>query len=225
MSLTINQNPSATDSMVANENKPSGFIANEIISKEYTNDKGELKGGNNVGYQVSFSDINILSAEMREKLESDNPSALYHWDAFETIASSVQSLTPANIGKALNELLAEDMGKEPKKGGDKRLTNGQKNKYINGFYSAINRLKNLIDAKCKEIEEQENLVPTGFIVKNNGESKRTYQRMRKVSEPRGRGLSRTSNKQKTIDSQNLKLEEQAQKIKDMEETIARLING
>lgn len=162
------------------------FVANEILSKQYTNDKGEIKGGNQVGYQVSFSDINILSNEMRKELESNNEKFLYHWDAFETIANEVKDLTPAKIGKALNELLAEDFGKAPKNGGDKRLSNSQKNRYINGFYSGINRLKNLIEAKCKEIEDQEQLIPTGFIIKNNGESKRTYQRMRKVSEPRQR---------------------------------------
>lgn len=170
-----------------NSVEPKGnFIASAIISKEYKNEKGEIKGGNEVGYQVSFSDINILSHEMRQKLESENQRYLYHWDAFETIATSVKSLTPSNIGKALNELLAEEFGKTPKNGGEKRLSNSQKNRYINGFYSGINRLKNLIEGKCKEIEEQEGLVPTGFIIKNNGESKRTYQRMRKVSEPRQR---------------------------------------
>lgn len=184
MSLVIQSNNQAN---AIESIPPQGkFIASALISKVYTNDKGELKGGNEVGYQVSFSDINILSNEMREKLEKDNKDFLYNWDAFETISSQVKDLTPSKIGKALNELLAEDFGKAPKNGGEKRLSNSQKNRYINGFYSGINRLKNLIEAKCKEIEDHEELIPTGFIIKNNGESKRTYQRMRKVSEPRHR---------------------------------------
>jgi hypothetical protein len=194
MSIQINQNnQDQANALIPeprhnfNSVESSGnFVANEILSKQYTNDKGEIKGGNQVGYQVSFSDINILSNEMRKDLESNNPRFLYHWDAFETIANEIKDLTPTKIGKALNELLAEDFGKAPKNGGEKRLSNSQKNRYINGFYSGINRLKNLIEGKCKEIEDQEQLIPTGFIIKNNGESKRTYQRMRKVSEPRQR---------------------------------------
>lgn len=170
-----------------NSVEPKGkFLASALISKEYKNEKGEIRGGNEIGYHVSFSDFNILSHEMRMQLESENKSFLYHWDAFETIATSVKSLTPANIGKALNELLADEFGKTPKNGGEKRLSNSQKNRYINGFYSGINRLKNVIEMKRKEIEESEGLVPVGFTVKNNGESKISYQRMRKVSEPRQR---------------------------------------
>ena len=183
MTLTINQNNQALANDLKSESKGK-FLANELISKQYTNEKGEIKGGNSVGYHVSFSDFNILSHDMRMKLESENKSALYHWTAFETIASSVQNLTPTNIGKALNDLLANEMGKTPKNGGDKKLSVSQKNRYINGFYSGINRLKNVIEMKRKEIEESENLVPVGFTIKNNGESKMSYQRMRKVSTPK-----------------------------------------
>jgi hypothetical protein len=138
------------------------------------------------------------------KLEDENKNALYHWTAFETIATSVQNLTPTNIGKALNDLLANEFGKTPKNGGDKKLSVSQKNKYINGFYSGINRLKNVIEMKRKEIEESEGLVPVGFTVKNNGESKMAYQRMRKVSTPKVRA-KKSESKIKRLEEENAKL--------------------
>ena len=203
MSLSNNQNNQALakDSKVESQGK---FLATELLSKQYTNEKGEIKGGNSVGYHVSFSDFNILSHDMRMKLEEENKNFLYHWTAFETIASSVQNLTPTNIGKSLNDLLANELGKTPKNGGDKKLSVSQKNKYINGFYSGINRLKNVIEMKRKEIEEQEGLVPVGFTVKNNGESKTSYQRMRKVSTPKVRA-KKSESKIKRLEAENAEL--------------------
>lgn len=165
------------------------FVANAIISKTYTNKEGELKGGNEVGFQVNFSNLEILDEKQREEIREKNKSALFPWEAFETIASSVPNFSPSNLGKAFNDLLAEDFGKIPKSNalGDctKKLSVNVKNRMINGFYCSINALKHVIEMKCKMIEDEEGLVPTGFIVKNNGESKRTYQKMRKTTQSKG----------------------------------------
>ena len=91
------------------------------------------------------------------------------------------NLSPSNIGKALNEKLASEFGKEPKNGGEKRLTNTQKNKYINGFYAGVNYLKKWSKLLVEDIEEREGLVRTGIKVKNNGQSTVTYERLKKVA--------------------------------------------
>jgi len=173
MSLTIQENK---------QSQTNGFTTTMLLSKVTTNKETLVQsGGNQVGYEIKFSNLNCLTNEQVTEIENKDTSANYHWDAFRKIEPKLKNLTPTEIGKALNEELANEFGKEPKNGGGKRLTLSVKNRYINGFYNGVNYLKNLANAYRAEIEEREGLILTGMKVKNNGESVAKYQRLKKVT--------------------------------------------
>ena len=225
MSLTINQNQSATDSMVKADNKTSGFVTSAIVSREYTDAKGELKGGNIVGSRISFSNIQALSEEVREKLISTHKLARFNWEMFDAIETELQgNFTPAKIGQIVNLLLPEDV-KKKNKAGDMKAPRKLIDRHVNGFFLSIDRLKNLSQAYIAEIQEREGLIATQLDVKKNGKSMLSFQRMKSIDEGVGRGGSRTSSKQKTIESQERQLKAQAEKIAEMEATMAKLLEG
>ena len=190
MSLTIQEK---------NQQQSNGFTTTMLLSKVTTNKETLVQsGGNHVGYEIKFSNLNCLTNEQITEIEKKDRDANYHWDIFKKIEPTLKNLTPTEIGKALNEELKEEFGKEPKDGGEKRLTLSVKNRYINGFYNGVNFLKNLANAYRAEIEEREGLILTGMKVKNNGESVAKYQRLKKVTH-KNHDMANNRSKQQEID--------------------------
>ena len=217
MTLTITQNNQA----LAKDKTNGVFISNQIISKERLNKDGELTGGNHIGEKFSFSNINGLNNEARQKLEqktanADSKSA-FHWQAFEEIESKTNgNLSPSLLGKLLNE--SESL-KSYRSDKTHKLTTNHRNKLINGFYCAVNELEELAIAFITKMIKENDLVLSSFNYKFNGKSTIEIERKRAVTESKGRGGSRISSKQKRIDdleAQNKRLMERLEALEAKE---------